>query len=200
MRTASPGLARLRRHLAAWLLCLPLPLWALTADRNEPINIEADRATLDDRRGHSTYRGNVHLQQGTLHLHGDTMTVQMRDERIEKIVLTGKPATYVQQLDETGKEHHAEAGRIEYHASEERMILLDNARVWQPGNEEFKSDRIVYNLANKTINAGGDSSGDRVHITLQPHKSEAVPAAEPDATQDAAPSTAAEAAGAEPAP
>jgi lipopolysaccharide export system protein LptA len=152
----------------------------LSSDRNEPINIEADSATLHEKMGSSTYRGNVHLRQGTLHLHGDTMTVQMRDDRIEKIVLTGSPATYVQRPDNADQDQHAEAGRIEYLANKERLILLDNARVWQSEDEEFSSERIVFNLADNTINAGGGSTGDRVRITLQPRKfGDTEPAPEP---------------------
>jgi len=153
---------------AIWLLCLPA--WALTADRNEPINIEADSATLHDKNGTSTYRGNVHLRQGTLHLHGDTMTVDMRDNSIEKVVLTGNPATYAQRPDNADEDQHAEAGRIEYYARDERMILLDNAHIWQSGDEKFSSDRFIFNLVDNTVSAGGGSDSDRVRITLPPRK------------------------------
>ena len=181
--------------LLSWM---PLPASALSSDRNQPINIEADRATLHEKYGNSTYRGNVHLRQGTLHLHGDTMTVEMRDERIEKIVLTGNPATFVQRPDDADQDQHAEAGRIEYYAREERMILLDNARIWQLENEEFSSDRIVINLADNTVNAGGGGTGDRVRITLQPrNSSDTAPA--PETAAETAPETAPESASA-PAP
>jgi len=46
--------------------------------------------------------------------------------------------------------------------------LLGNARVWQTGGEEFRSERIVFNLNDNTVNAGGTTTRDRVHITLQP--------------------------------
>jgi lipopolysaccharide export system protein LptA len=157
--------------ISIWLLCLPLTAWSLSADRNEPINIEADRATLHEKIGRSIYRGNVHLQQGTLQLHGDTMVVQMHDDNIVTIVLTGSPATYAQRPDNATEDQHAEAGRIEYKAAEELMVLRGNARVWQSGDEEFRSERIVFNLADNTVNAGGGSAGDRVRITLQPRKS-----------------------------
>jgi lipopolysaccharide export system protein LptA len=181
---------------AICFLSLPHPAWALSSDRDEPINIEADSATLHEKSGNSTYRGNVHLRQGTLHLTGDTMTVEMRDDRIEKIVLTGSPATYVQRPDNSDEDQHARAGRVEYYATEERLILLENAHIWQSGNEEFSSERIIFNLADNTVNAGGGGSGDRVRITLQPRKSadteaepgpDPEPQAEPDAALEAVP-------------
>ncbi len=190
MWRGSSRLCRVLRHCAVWLLCVPQPLWALTSDRDQPINIEADSATVHDKSGSSTYTGNVHLVQGTLNLRGDKMTVQMRNNHVETIVLTGNPATYVQRPDNSERDRHAEARRIEYHASSERMILLDNARIWQAENEEFRSDRIVFNLAEKTINAGGSDGSERVRITLQPQTSgTSTPAPQPVAepAPDAAP-------------
>jgi lipopolysaccharide export system protein LptA len=183
-----PASSRLLRGCLIALLCLPLPAWPLSTDRNEPINIEADTATLNEASGTSTYRGNVHLRQGTMQLRGENMTVQMRDDRIDKIVLTGNPATYVQRPDNAEEDQHAEAGRIEYYAGENRMILLDNARIWQSGKDQFSSDRIVFNLAENTVNAGGGSSTDRVRITLQPRKSDDT-AATPEPTTGAQPAT-----------
>ena len=183
-----PASSRLLRGCVISLLCLPLPAWSLSTDRNQPINIEADTATLNEASGTSTYRGNVHLRQGTLQLRGDNMTVQMRDDRIDKVVLTGNPATYVQRPDNAEEDQHAEAGRIEYYAGENRMILLDNARIWQSGKDQFSSDRIVFNLTENTVNAGGGSSTDRVRITLQPRKSDDT-AATPEPTTEAQPAT-----------
>lgn len=176
-----PVSTRLLRCLVTWLLYLPLSAWALSTDRNEPINIEANSATLHETSGKSTYRGNVHLRQGTLHLHGNTMTVQMRDDRIEKIELTGSPATYVQRPDNSANDQHAEAGVIEYYARDNRMVLLKNARIWQSDKDEFSSDRIVFDLADNTVSAGGGSDDDRVRITLQPRKpGDSKPAREPE--------------------
>ena len=153
----------------ALLLCLlPATGQALTSDRNEPMKIEADRATLNEKTGNSVYEGNVHVQQGTLVLEGNKMTVQISDNDIETIILTGNPATYRQRPDNKDTDQHAEARRIEYHATEDRIILLENARIWQSGAEEFRSDRIVFNLKSNTVNAGGSKPGDRVRITLQP--------------------------------
>jgi len=150
------------------LSLLPVTGLGLTGDRDQPINIEADRATLNEKTGNSVYEGNVYLQQGTLVLQGSKMTVQLNDNTIDTLVLTGDPATYRQRPDGKESDQHAEAGRIEYYAKEDRIILLENARVWQSGDEELRSDRIVFDLKSNTVNAGSDKPGDRVRITLQP--------------------------------
>jgi len=152
--------------LLLWLL--PVTGWGLSSDRSQAMNIEADRATLNEKTGNSIYEGNVHVQQGSLVLEGNKMTVQLSNNDIDTIILTGNPATYRQRPDGKDTDQHAEAARIEYHAAEDRIILLENARIWQSGAEEFRSDRIVFNLKNNTVNAGGNNPGDRVRITLQP--------------------------------
>lgn len=170
---------------ALLLSFIPFTAWGLSSDRSQPMTIEADRATLNEKTGNSTYEGNVQVQQGTLVMQGSKMTVELSDNTIGKIILTGNPATWRQRPDDKDTDQHAEAGRIEYHATEERIILLENARVWQSGAEEFHSDRIVFNLKSNTVRAGGSSPGDRVRITLQPgskkdkEKDESPPAPSP---------------------
>jgi len=151
------------------LLCLwSLPGWGLSNDRNQPLQIEADKASLDEDTGIAEYTGNVLLQQGTLRFTGNRLTVYIKDDGVERVVLEGRPATYVQRLEDDQSEQQAEAGRIEYQTDAQRLILEQDARVWREGSEEFSSNRIVVNLRNNTLKAGGDSPGSRVRIILQP--------------------------------
>jgi len=166
----APVSRRQKKHLYGILLLalLPLTAWGLDADRDQPINIEADQASLNDKTGFSVYEGNVRLQQGTLVFTGNKMTVQLTDKQLDTIILTGTLATYVQRPEGKVVDQHAEAERIEYYALDERVILLRKARIWESGDEEFRSDRIVFNLKTDTVNAGGGGDSGRVHITLQP--------------------------------
>jgi lipopolysaccharide export system protein LptA len=136
-RMGLPGTALL-------LLLLPVSGAGLAADRDrdQPINIEADRATLNEETGNSVYEGNVYVRQGTIVLQGDG-----------------------EQSD-----RQAEAARIEFHARDDRVILLENARVWQAEDKELRSDRIVFDLKSNTVDAGSNKPGERVRITLQPGK------------------------------
>ena len=155
--------------LGALLLGLWLPPgWGLSSDRNQPIQIESNKASLDEDTGISVYTGNVLLRQGSLVLRGDRMTVYIKDDRVDRVVLEGAPASYVQRLEDGESDQQAEAGRIEYQAAALRMILQQDARIWREGSEEFSSNRIVVNLRDNTLNAGGDSPDSRVRIILQP--------------------------------
>jgi len=150
----------------ALLLALPGTAGARSSDRNEPVYIEADQATINEQEGSSSYSGNVSLRQGSLRLSGERMTVQLQDDRITTITLDGSPARFAQRPDGADSDQEAEAGHIEYNAASRRLLLEHDAHVRQVGKEEFSSDRIEFNLADNSVSAGG--SDGRVRITLQP--------------------------------
>lgn len=189
MAAADRPLTRLA--LAAALL-LPCLAWGLSSDRNQPIQIEADRATLDEKAGTSVYEGNVFMKQGTLTLRGQRMTVQVRDSQVIRITIDGKPASFSQRPDGADSDQHAEADHIEYHTAEQRLVLQGNALIRQSDKEQFSSNRIVFRLRDNTVSAGDASSGSRVRITLQPDIPAPDAAAQdkpPGAAGDATPAT-----------
>lgn len=160
------------RNAISLLLCLgcislPNLAAALSSDRNQPMNIAADRANIDDKRGISVYQGNVEITQGSLRLTADELTVTTKNGDIIKSIATGRPATYRQQPDNKPQAIDAEALRIEYFADQQKVILLQKAKVKQDG-DTFRSDRIHYDIAQDKVNAGDGSPGDRVRITIQP--------------------------------
>ncbi len=108
------------------------------------------------------------MQQGTFVLQGKKMTVQLNDNSIDILVLTGDPATYRERPDDEEDDRQAEAGRIEFHTGDDRIVLLENARVWQANDRELRSSRIVFDLKSNTVDAGSSKPGDRVRTTLQP--------------------------------
>ncbi|MGB5307081.1 MAG: lipopolysaccharide transport periplasmic protein LptA [Gammaproteobacteria bacterium] len=158
------------RPAALILLLLPVTAQALSTDREQQIMIEADSAAFDETEGISSYEGNVKLQQGTLKLQSERMTVHLADDRIVEIILTGSPASYRQRPDDKEVDVQAEAGEIRYNFIHERLILQGAAHIWQPGAEEFHSERIVIDLKNNSVSAGGSGPENRVRIILQPAK------------------------------
>ena len=87
-------------RLALLLCCLfahPPAAHALDSDRNQPVLLEADQATLSDREGVGVYRGNVIVRQGTMRITGDVLTLYSRDGRIVRAIMEGNPATFRQR-------------------------------------------------------------------------------------------------------
>jgi lipopolysaccharide export system protein LptA len=159
-------------------------LEALTSDKDQPIEIEADNAELDDKKGVTIYRGNVVVTQGSIHMTGDTMTVYYTESNdLDTVIMEGQPATYRQLPDDSEVYDEAEALRMEYHELKNLIVLIDNAVVKQEGLR-FSGNRIEYDTERSQIKARGRTAteisddaggqetekGDRVRITIKPKK------------------------------
>ena len=106
------------------LFWLPISAWALPSDRDQPINIEADHAQMDDASGVAQYKGDAILTQGTLRIEGDVITFYYdENKQLKKAVAEGKLATY-KQVHKQGEEPvRAKALRMDYMAAEVGKLL-----------------------------------------------------------------------------
>jgi len=161
-------------------LLLTTSAWALSTDKDQPIEIEADSADLDDAKGVTIYRGNVILIQGSVRMTGDTMTVYFTNDELDTLIMEGKPARYRQLPDGSEIYDEAEALRMEYYELKNMIILIDKASFKQEGLS-FSGNRIEYDTEHSRIKARGSvkqqagssssgSSGERVKIILKPKK------------------------------
>lgn len=152
------------------LLGLSSQAWALRSDRQQPIDIKADRVEVDQREQVSHYIGNVRLEQGTLKITADVVVVYLDKGKLHKIVITGKPARFEQQPENNRKVVTSQADNMEYYASKERLLLKHNAQVNQDGNL-FRGDFIEYDTLTSTVKANkAENSQSRVHAIIQPAK------------------------------
>lgn len=158
------------------LSLLPALAFALPSDREQPINIEADHAQLDDEQGVTQYKGNAILTQGSLRITGDIITFFYdENQQIKKAVATGNLATY-KQVQNPGEEPiRARALQMEYHAKIQKIYLIGKGHVWQQG-DEFSGNHIEYDIARNIVHAnsapvevgGKTQKSGRVHIIIQP--------------------------------
>ncbi len=154
--------------------------YALSTDREQPIELEADFGEIDDQAQVTTYKGNVVATQGSIRLTGDTLTIHYNDRgKAEKVLLRGKPATYRQLLDVEEEYTEGEALTIEYHAQQEILILIEKAKLTQ-GAKLFKGHRIDYDAQRNLLKARKatpeelarepSSQGERIKVILPPAK------------------------------
>lgn len=168
---------RSRRHagmaaslLLAGLACGVPTAQALSTDKDQPINIEADSVDIDDSKGVSVYRGSVILTQGSIHLDADRVTVYHPDKKADKIVAVGKPVNFRQRPDNSDQDVKGRALRVEYFAASEDLVLIDEAYLEQ-GGKSFASDRITYDRRLAVVKGGAAAQGkQRVQVTLEPVK------------------------------
>ena len=146
------------------------PLWALSSDRQKPVEVEADSFNLDDAKKITVYSGNVIITQGSMEIMADKVTIYGARGTTEKAIATGKPVKFKQQPDGAQSLIRGEANRFEYLVSKDTLVLTDQATLWQDGST-FASDRIVYDSKRSIVKAGDKESSDkRVKITLEPAK------------------------------
>lgn len=138
--------------------------------------MQADSAELDDKQGVAVYRGGVVITQGTLKITGDTVTItQDANGEIEVFTSVGKPAYYEQKPSVDKDIVKAYGLTIQYYATNERIVLIDQAKVIQQGNT-FEGEKIVYDTQRQIVNAGTRHGQQRsmprprIDMILQPRK------------------------------
>ncbi|MGE0385706.1 MAG: lipopolysaccharide transport periplasmic protein LptA [Gammaproteobacteria bacterium] len=138
--------------LALALLAAAVPALALSTDKDQPVEIEADYAELDDLHGVTIYKGSVVVIQGSMRMTGDLLTVDYDDaNQIDTAVLNGRPARFHQKPD-TGEQTDGEGARIEYHAKQSLMLLIKDARLTQ-GGKLLSGHRISYDTERGIVTA-----------------------------------------------
>lgn len=185
------------RLLALSLVVSPWPdLRAEKADRNKPINVEADRLQYDDLKQINVFTGNVTLTKGTIVIKADRMIIKQDAEGFQFSTAYGNPATFRQkregldqyiegyglQLDYDGK---TEIVKFQQKASLRR---LEKERV----SDEVHGNLIVYESLSEffTVESGGANSATpanpsgRVKVIIQPKNAgQALPGTTPLPTE-----------------
>lgn len=145
---------------------LPGAAMALPEDADQPIHIRADNAEIDQDQGLVIYRGSVRVDQGTLRVTADEMTVEYVEQKVVRITAVGSPAHYQQQIEADKEQVRAHSSTIVYHTQEERLDLLGNAFLTQEGNE-INGDLITYDIVAGKVDAKAESESP-VRMILQP--------------------------------
>jgi lipopolysaccharide export system protein LptA len=152
--------------LCAAIACYPAVAIALPEDADQPIHIRADNAEIDQQQGLVIYRGEVRVDQGTLRVTADEMTVEYVEQKVVRITAKGTPAHYQQQIEADEDQVKAHSSTIIYYTQEERLDLLGDAFLTQEGNE-ITGDLIKYDIVAGKVDATAESEAP-VRMILQP--------------------------------
>ncbi|MGH1461059.1 MAG: lipopolysaccharide transport periplasmic protein LptA [Neptuniibacter sp.] len=146
---------------------------ALPDDENQPIYITADTASINDKTGITTYKGNVVIKQGSLLIEAEHVDMHRGEEGVEKLIANGSPAHFRQQPEVNSPYSDAWGLNMVYMVEEERLTITRQAKVVQD-KDTFSGEKIVYDLDKSIVDAFGstgdasqDSSG-RINMVIQP--------------------------------
>lgn len=183
--------------VVAALLLLAGPVQAEKADRNKPMNIEADSLRYDDLKQVSVFTGRVVLTKGTIQIRGDRLEVHQDPEGYQFGVATGNPeklAFYRQKREALDEFIEGEGETITYDGRADTVTFTRRAQLRRLRGstlaDEITGGNIVYeNLTDlftvdgvaKNGPSGALGTG-RVRVMLTPKPDPAASAPAADAT------------------
>jgi len=158
-------------------------VYAEKADRSKPINIEADRVTVDDAKQISIFEGNVSLTQGTMLIRGDRMEVRQDKNGFKYGTAWGSLAYFKQKREGYDELIEGWAERIEYDGRADKVQLFNRAALKKVG-DEVRGNYISYDVATELsqVLGGGtkaatpDNPNGRVRAVIQPKSKEPITA------------------------
>ena len=203
LRRRNPGSASSCRRQSgiqgAFQLIIAMPLWRILAmawlamacvsanaeraDRDQPVNVEADSVDIDDQKQEAVFLGNVVLTQGTLTLKADRIVVKQSESGFQSGVAYGKPAFFRQKREGIDDFIEGQAERLIYDGEAEKVELFNNAKL-KRGGDEIRGNYISYNALTEYFEVKGSDSESggprgRVRAIIQPKNNEDDDASKP---------------------
>lgn len=151
------------------------------ADRTKPVNLEADRVSVDDKQQVQTFEGNVRLTQGTITISTSKLVVRQDAEGFQRGIAYGNTggtgevttgaeglARFKQKREGRSDFIEGEAERIEHDNRTEKTEFFGRAKV-KSGLDEVRGPYISYDAKTENyVVSGAAEKGGRVSAVIQP--------------------------------
>jgi lipopolysaccharide export system protein LptA len=188
------------------LLCLVLAAWAFPAaaekaDKDKPMNIEADALRYDDLKQTSVFTGKVVVTKGTLVIRGARMDVRQDPEGYQYGTVTAEPgklAFYRQKREGLDEWVEGEGETIEYDGKADRVKFIKHAQLRRfrgaQLSDEMTGSLITYDNGTDVFTVDGGPAGQpagngRVRAVLAPRPDASASAPAPAPAARLRPST-----------
>ena len=179
--------------VAGILLVTALPAAAEKADRDKPMNAEADALRYDDLKQTSVFTGNVVITKGTTIVRGARVEVSQDPQGYQQATSTaapGKLAHYRKKRDGVDEYIEGEGERIEYDSKADMVRFIRRAVVRRYAGatllDETTGAVIIYNNNPDVFTVDGGEQNrtaanptGRIRAMLSPRTTASAPAAAP---------------------
>jgi lipopolysaccharide export system protein LptA len=169
------------------------PAWAEKADRDKPMQIEADRMQHDEAKKLTQFFGNVQAVKGTMVMRAARMDVQQDEQGKQKAWLwadAGERVFFRQKREGLDEYTEGEAETAEYEGSTDVLTLLTRSemRILRGTQvaDQLQGHKIVFNSSTEVMSVDGqrkdkstDTRSQRVRAVLVPKPAASAPAAPP---------------------
>lgn len=186
---------------ACLLMAAALPVAAEKADRDKPMNAEADALRYDDLKQTSVFTGNVVITKGTIIVRGGQVDIRQDAQGYQQAVAVaapGKLAYYRKKRDGVDEYIEGEGERIEYDSRADTVKFINRAVVRRLGGatllDETTGSEINYDNTTDVFSVDGGvrnrsavNPTGRVRAMLSPRGSASAPVPAPPATSSAGP-------------
>jgi lipopolysaccharide export system protein LptA len=173
--------------LALALLAAPGVASAERADRNKPMNVEADALRYDDLNQTSVFTGRVVITKGSIVIRGARIEVRQDAEGYQHGVVTAEPgklAFYRQKREGVDEFMEGEGEVIEYDGRADRVKFIRRAELRRFRGatlaDEIAGSVITYDNGSDTFSVDGGpasaAAGGRVRAVLAPRNGASAPA------------------------
>ncbi len=183
-------MSRLSTLLLSLTLCAAFPAVAERADRDKPMNAEADALRYDDLKQSTVFTGNVVITKGTMLIRGGRVDVTQDAQGYQQVLVTaasGKLAYYRSKRDGVEETIEGEGEVIEYDSRADTVRFIRQAvlrrYVGTTLADETTGGLIRYDNVTDvyTVDSGPQRSagnpGGRVRAMLSPRGTAVAPAA-----------------------
>jgi lipopolysaccharide export system protein LptA len=120
-------------------------------DKNAPVIVDADTLESFQKQGLAIFKGNVVARQNNSVQYADKMEVytDSRTDRVERVVSTGNIRIITRDC------RMGTAERSEYYDSEQRVVLIGNARVWRDADVVTGERITIFIAEDRSVVEGG---------------------------------------------
>ncbi|MFD1894276.1 lipopolysaccharide transport periplasmic protein LptA [Ottowia beijingensis] len=169
---------------AALCILLTAPAWAERADRDKPMNIEADALRYEDQKQLSTFSGNVVVTKGSIVMRGARLEVRQDaagNQSGTMFAESGKRAFFRQKREGVDEYIEGEGETIEYNGKADTVRFVRRAEMRRLAGatvmDAVMGSLIVYNNTTEVYTVDGTARADgtpsaapggRVRATLAP--------------------------------
>ena len=194
----------MKQPLATLLACVLCalsggPALAEKADRDKPMNVEADSLRYDDVNQTSVFTGKVVITKGTILIRGAKVSVRQDPQGYQFGTVTAEPgklAYYKQKREGLDEFIEGEADVIEYDGKADRVKFIKRAELRRLRGptvaDEMTGSLITYDNTSDVFTVDGGPGGPgaapgvpagRIRAVLSPRTSASAPSAPPAPVQ-----------------
>lgn len=141
------------------------PTLGLPEDTNLPIDIKAERQTLNKAKGELIYTGSVEIVQGSMKLLAEQV-IRKSDENSEIITCVGNPVYFEVNTLEYGMVT-GYANHVHYDRNNNKLTMTQDAKITQEDGSSTQSNKIYYDIGAEQLTFEG-KPGERIETRLPP--------------------------------